>query len=98
MKAEKRKRLERAGWRVASAEEFLGLSEDEEAVVEIKLALADAVRMQREKDRLSQEALAARMKSSQSRVAKPRLKRAILLSRSISWCVRRLRRARPGRN
>ena len=70
MKTAKRKRLERAGWRVGSSEEFLGLSEDENAVIEIKLALADVVRVKREKHKLSQGALAARMKSSQSRVAK----------------------------
>ncbi len=70
MSIAKRKKLERAGWRVGNAEDFLGLSEDERAVVEIKLALADAVREQREKHRLSQGGLAARMKSSQSRVAK----------------------------
>ena len=70
MKTTKRRRLERAGWRVSSTEEFLNLSEEEQAIVEIKLALADAVRVQREKHRLSQGALAARMKSSQSRVAK----------------------------
>ena len=70
MKAAKRKRLEQAGWRVGSTEDFLGLSKEEQALVEIKLALADAVRTQREKHRLSQGALAARMKSSQSRVAK----------------------------
>jgi hypothetical protein len=44
MKAAKRKRLERAGWRLVSAEEFLALSEEEQALVEIKLALADAER------------------------------------------------------
>ena len=70
MKAAKRKRVERAGWRVGSAGDFLGLSKEEQALVEIKLALPDAVRAQREKHRLSQSALAARMKSSQSRVAK----------------------------
>jgi|SRR5436853_2322807 len=70
MKTAKRKKLERAGWAVGSAEEFLELSEDEQAMVEIKLALADAVRVQREKHKLSQVALAARMKSSQSRIAK----------------------------
>jgi ribosome-binding protein aMBF1 (putative translation factor) len=70
MKAAKRKRLEQAGWRVGSAEDFLELSKEEQALVEIKLALADAVKTQREKHHLSQATLAARMKSSQSRVAK----------------------------
>ena len=70
MKTGKRKRLEQAGWRVGSAEEFLELSKEEQALVEIKLALADAVKRQREKHRLSQSALASRMRSSQSRIAK----------------------------
>ena len=70
MKREKRKRLERGGWRAGSTEDFLGLTKDEQAVVEIKLALADTVKVQRHKHQLSQGALAARMKSSQSRVAK----------------------------
>jgi ribosome-binding protein aMBF1 (putative translation factor) len=70
MKASKRKRLEAKGWRLTSAEEFLGLTREEVALVEMKLALADAVKAQREKSQLSQIELAARMKSSQSRVAK----------------------------
>lgn len=70
MKAAKRKKLEQAGWRVGSAEDFLGLSKEEQALVEIKLALAGAVKAQREKHRLSQSVLAARIRSSQSRVAK----------------------------
>ena len=64
MKASKRKRLEAKGWRLTSAEEFLGLSREEVAIVEMKLALADAVKAQREKSQLSQNDLAARMKSS----------------------------------
>src|SRR6185369_2906726 len=69
MKASKRKRLEANGWRLTSAEEFLGLSREEVALVEMKLALADAVRAKREKSHLSQIELAARMMVSQSRVA-----------------------------
>lgn len=49
MKASKRKRLEAKGWRLTSAEEFLGLTREEAALVEMKLALADAVRAQPEK-------------------------------------------------
>jgi DNA-binding transcriptional regulator YiaG len=70
MKAAKRKRLEAKGWRLTTAEEFLGLSREEVAIVEMKLALANAVKSQRERTHLSQTELAARMKSSQSRVAK----------------------------
>ena len=66
MKMAKRRELERAGWRVGPAEEFLQLSEEEQTLVEIKLALAGAVKAQREKHSLSQGALAARMKSLKS--------------------------------
>jgi len=65
-----RERLEKAGWKVGSAAEFLELSEVEAALVEAKLALGDAVRALRQRGRLSQQALAKRMGSSQSRVAK----------------------------
>jgi ribosome-binding protein aMBF1 (putative translation factor) len=64
------KKLEAKGWRFTSAEELLGLSKEEVAIVEMKMALADAVRVQREKHNLSQTELAKRMRSSQSRVAK----------------------------
>ncbi|MBM4061927.1 MAG: helix-turn-helix domain-containing protein [Planctomycetes bacterium] len=70
MKATKKKRLEAAGWRVGSAAEFLGLSAAEERIVEIKLALAVAVRQRRARLGLTQGELAQRMGSSQSRVAK----------------------------
>jgi hypothetical protein len=44
MKASKRNRLEAKGWRLTSAEDFRGLTREEAAFVELKLALADAVR------------------------------------------------------
>ncbi|MFL5397753.1 MAG: multiprotein-bridging factor 1 family protein [Myxococcales bacterium] len=65
-----RERLEKAGWKVGNAAEFLELSDVEAAVVEAKLELGDAVRALRQRSRLSQHDLAKRMGSSQSRVAK----------------------------
>lgn len=70
MGSAKRKRLRRAGWRVGDAQEFLGLSPAESAIVEIRAALAVALRRERISRRLSQAALATRLGSSQSRVAK----------------------------
>ena len=70
MKAEKRKRLERAGWRIGDAGEFLGLSDDEAQFVEIKLALARRLRELREKRNWTQADVAKLVGSSQSRVAK----------------------------
>jgi DNA-binding XRE family transcriptional regulator len=70
MKALKRKRLAAKGWAVGTAREFLGLSGEEAAFVELKLALADGLKEQRLKRGLTQSQLALRLESSQSRVAK----------------------------
>lgn len=70
MESTKKKRLEQAGWRVGSAGEFLDLSPEEERIVELRLALADCLRTTRTKKRLTQAAVAKKIRSSQSRVAK----------------------------
>jgi predicted XRE-type DNA-binding protein len=70
MDKEKRERLEAKGWKVGSAEEFLGMTPDEAAYVELRLKLSDAVRDLRKKKRLTQIELAELLHSSQSRVAK----------------------------
>ena len=70
MKAKKLKRLQAAGWKSGTAEEFLGLSESEAALVELKVALVAAVRKTRQDHGMSQIDLAQRMRSNQSRIAK----------------------------
>lgn len=70
MKSQKKQRLERKGWRVGSAEEFLALTAQEAALVELRLKLADAVRLLRKDKHLTQTQLAKLLGSSQSRVAK----------------------------
>jgi len=70
MDKEKRARLEAQGWKVGSAEEFLGLTPDEAAYVDLRLKLSDAVRELRKKKHLTQVQVAERLQSSQSRVAK----------------------------
>ena len=70
MRKAKQQVLEAHGWRVGSVAEFLDLTPEEAAVVELKLRLSDALRARRAKLRLSQEAVAERLGSSQSRVAK----------------------------
>ena len=70
MREEKRKRLEAKGWRVGTTAEFLGLTPEEEAYVEIRLRLADGLKSRRAKRRITQVALAKAVKSSQSRIAK----------------------------
>ena len=70
MKAAKRKKLESKGWKVGSAADFLELSDEEAAYVELKLKLGTCLKSTRVKRHLTQEALAKRLKSSQSRIAK----------------------------
>ena len=70
MKTSKRKKLEDAGWKVGSTAEFLGLSDEEEALVVMKLALAKNVKARRQRLKITQMQLATRLGSSQSRVAK----------------------------
>jgi transcriptional regulator with XRE-family HTH domain len=70
VKATKRKKLEEAGWKAGSTSEFLGLSNEEELLVNIKLVLASEVKKRRQRLKLTQQELAQRLGSSQSRVAK----------------------------
>jgi hypothetical protein len=70
MNKETQKRLEAAGFRVGDAGDFLGLSDDERRLVELRLAVSRAVRKARERAGVTQQQLATKMKSSQSRVAK----------------------------
>ncbi|MBI2247419.1 MAG: XRE family transcriptional regulator [Armatimonadetes bacterium] len=70
MREEKKKRLEAKGWKVGDAKEFLSLSDEEEAYIELKLRLAERLRERRRHRRLTQVDLARMVKSSQSRVAK----------------------------
>jgi DNA-binding XRE family transcriptional regulator len=70
MRKVKRARLERAGWRVGSVRDFLGLSDVEAALVELKLSLSRGLRQRRTRRKLTQAQLARLVRSSQSRVAK----------------------------
>jgi DNA-binding XRE family transcriptional regulator len=70
MKADKQRKLAAAGWRVGNTTDFLELTPDEAAFVEIKLALASRLRELREEHNWTQAELARRVGSSQSRVAK----------------------------
>jgi len=70
MDAAKRKRLEEAGWIVGSAQDFLKLSPEEATFVELKMRLSESLKQRRQNRNLSQTALAKKIKSSQSRVAK----------------------------
>lgn len=70
MRDRKRKALEKRGWRVGDAEEFLDLTPEEAAFVELKIRLSECLRERRKRSRLTQTELARLIRSSQSRVAK----------------------------
>jgi DNA-binding XRE family transcriptional regulator len=70
VKAAKRKNLEASGWKVGSTAEFLDLSDEEVAYIELKLKLARRLKAARIRRRLTQKEFAMRIDSSQSRVAK----------------------------
>ena len=70
MRKAKKERLEARGWRVGSASEFLNLSPEESAYLEVKLELSRSLQARRRRKGLTQHDLARLLKSSQSRVAK----------------------------
>lgn len=69
MNKKTKNKLKAAGWKVGTVSEFLGLSKEDEAFVELKVALAKALRCRREHDGLTQAQVAKLVGSSQPRVA-----------------------------
>ena len=63
-------RLKEAGFQTVSVADFRNLSPEEDALLEMRLALSRALRMRREGANLTQVARASRVGSSQSRIAK----------------------------
>ena len=70
MKQAKKQALARSGWKTGSAGEFLGLSREETAYIEMRLLLVEKLRTLRKRRKLSQCDLAKLIGSSQSRIAK----------------------------
>ena len=70
MTAGRKKRLQKAGWRVGSADEFLGLTAAESAFLDAKTRLTSAFVERRQELDLTQTEVAKRLGSSQSRIAK----------------------------
>ena len=70
MNKAKQRRLEQGGWQVGSAKKLLGLTPEESAYIEMRLALSHNLRALRTRKRLTQVEAAKMLRSSQSRVAK----------------------------
>jgi hypothetical protein len=70
MKPDKQKRLEAAGFKIGTADDFLKLTPAESELVSLRLSLAHDVRRRRIALHFTQADLARRLGSSQSRIAK----------------------------
>lgn len=68
METEKQKRLEAAGWKVGNVADFLDLTSEESTIVEMRLMLSRSLK-ERRKVLMTQAELAAKISSSQPRVA-----------------------------
>lgn len=69
MNAEKKKLLEKKGWKFGNAADFLKLTPDEQAYIEMKLSLAKTLEETRKQKGLTQKTLADKLHTSQPRVA-----------------------------
>ena len=67
---ERKVKLQKAGFKVGTVQEFLGLSDAEMMIIDMRIALGGRIRAAREKQHLTQTELAKRIRSSQPRVAK----------------------------
>ena len=70
MSKSKRANLAKKGWKLGSADEFLKLSAEEAAYIELKLALSEKLKEKRVRKKLTQAEFARLIHSSQSRIAK----------------------------
>jgi hypothetical protein len=65
-----RRKLQRAGFKLGSVQDFLGLSNEEMALIDLKVHLVEILKSTRKSNRITQQGLARLIASSQSRVAK----------------------------
>lgn len=70
MKTEKKEILEKNGWKVGNVADFLELSKEDSAYLELRLSMATYIKSLRKKNHLRQIDLAKRLHTSQSRIAK----------------------------
>ncbi len=70
MDDEKRAKLKAKGWKVGTVAEFLELSPEQSAIIELRLVLSKALKQKRLDSKMTQEKFAKRLHSSQSRLAK----------------------------
>jgi len=70
MEQTKIERLKAEGWEVGNTSDFLGLTPEELAFIDLKIALIKRLKQLRISQNISQESLAEKIKSSQAKVDK----------------------------
>ena len=70
MRNDKQNRLRELGFRVGTAQEFAGLTGGEAAMIDLKITLIEMLKSLRAASGITQQELARRIRSSQSRIAK----------------------------
>ena len=70
MNEEKLKKLKDKGFEPTTVEDFLGMSEEEVSIMELRLALSRGIKNRRVESKMTQDQLAKLLETSQSRVAK----------------------------
>jgi predicted XRE-type DNA-binding protein len=70
MEKRRKKKLEEKGWVVSSGDEFLGLTPGESRYLDLKFALMESLRAEREAKGVTQTELAKLVGSTQPRIAK----------------------------
>ena len=69
MKKSKKDKLQKLGYIVTETQEYLGLSDEEMALIDLKIQLMQKLKTIREKAGVTQKELAKLMHTSQSRIA-----------------------------
>src|SRR4029079_1534327 len=64
------KKLAAAGWKTGDAADFFGLSDDQRQLLDMRVAMAKAIRRRRLSQNITQKNLAIKLHSTQPRVAK----------------------------
>jgi len=70
MDKKKKNLLKKHGLKVGTVTEFLDLSKEDEIMIELRLSLGELISSARKRMKISQEKIAKKLGSSQSRVAK----------------------------
>src|ERR1700693_6125426 len=94
MKQSQRDKLRKLGYRVLDTQEFLGLSNEERELIDLKISLIKKLKATRSQKKITQQQLARLIHSSQSRIAmieqgRPDVSLALICKALFAMGVRR---------